>query len=55
MYEKMRKAGQLKAEATREHDLAENPNIPPNEVEKHWDKANQLLINFYAELKNALD
>jgi hypothetical protein len=52
--EKMKKAGQLKAEATREHDLAEDPDTLPNEVESHWDKANQLLIDFYGELKNAL-
>ena len=52
--EKMMKAGQLKAEATREHDLAEDPDTQPSEVEKHWNKANQLLIDFYKEVKIVL-
>ena len=52
---RMLKAGQLKAEATREHDLAEDPNIPQNEVEGHWDRANQLLIDFYSEIRDILD
>ncbi|MBU0572213.1 hypothetical protein KKH23_00910 [Patescibacteria group bacterium] len=52
--EKMTKAGKLKAEATREHDLAEKSGTPEDEVENHWDKANQLLIEFYSELKTAI-
>lgn len=52
--EKMIKAGQLKAEATREHDLAEDPGTQPSEVDGHWDKANQLLIGFYSEIRNVL-
>lgn len=48
--EKMIKAGKLKAEATREHDFAEDPSTPKNEVEIHWEKAKQLLIKFYTEL-----
>ena len=52
--EKMAKAGQLKAEATREHDLAEQPNTPEGEVDNHWNKANQLLIDFYSDLKTAI-
>ena len=52
--EKMTKAGQLKAEATREHDLAEEPNTSEVEAETHWNKANQLLIDFYSELKIAI-
>ncbi len=52
--EQMLKAGQLKAEATREHDLAEDPDTPQHEVDKHWDRANKLLIDFYSELKSVL-
>jgi len=52
--EEMKKAGQLKAEATREHDLAEEPNTSEDETEGHWDKANQLLIDFYTELNKVL-
>jgi hypothetical protein len=49
---KMTKAGKIKAFATQEHDLAEDPNTKPNEVNEHWDLAKHLLINFYEELKN---
>lgn len=52
--EKTKKAGQLKAEATREHDFAEDPSTPPDEVEMHWGKANELLIDFYQELKSVI-
>ena len=52
--ERMAKAGQLKAEATREHDLAEEPGIPENETEGHWDNAKKLLIDFYTELNEVL-
>ena len=48
------KAGKLKAEATNEHDLAENPNTPKTDIDSHWEKAKQLLIDFYAELSKQL-
>jgi hypothetical protein len=49
---KLKIAGELKAEATKEHDLAEDSNTKNDEIEKHWNKAEELLINFYSELKN---
>ena len=49
---KLKIAGKLKAEATKEHDLAEDLNTKDDEIEKHWNKAEELLINFYSELKN---
>jgi len=52
--EKMMKVGQLKAEAIREHDLAEDPGTPPDQIEKHWDAAGRLLIDFYGEIKNVI-
>lgn len=53
--DKLVKSGKLKAEATNEHDLAEDPNTPINEVEIHWERTKQLLIEFYTELyKNLL-
>lgn len=52
--ETMREAGRLKAQATFEHDLAEDPNTDPNEVGTHWENAEQLLIDFYKELKKVL-
>lgn len=53
-FKKMLKAGQLKAEATKEHDLAEDPSTESAEIDGHWSKANQLLIDFYGELKSVL-
>lgn len=52
--EKMIKAGELKAEATREHDIAEAPNTPKNEAEVHWENAEKLLVDFYGEIKKEL-
>jgi hypothetical protein len=52
--EKLTKAGSLKAEATREHDLAEDSNTSSDEINIHWDKANKLLIDFYRELETAI-
>jgi len=48
------KAGQLRAEATREHDLAEVSGIAAEEAERHWDKAGELLVDFYIELKSTV-
>ena len=52
--DKLLKAGELKAKATHEHDLAEGPSTRPEDVETHWKKAEQLLIEFYRELRKAL-
>ena len=52
--EKLVKAGKLKAEATNEHDLVENPNTPKTDIDSHWEKAKQLLIDFYTELSKQL-
>ena len=49
------RAGKLKAEAAREHDLAEDLNTPEVEVDMHWDKANKYLISFYTELAKVID
>ncbi len=48
------RAGKLKAEATIEHDLAEDPLTLSSEVEGHWDKAKELLVSFYLEIGTAL-
>jgi len=52
--DKMRRVGELKAQATYEHDLAEESNISNEEAEKHWQKAGKLLVDFYTELKRVL-
>lgn len=52
--EKLIKAGQLKAKATREHDFAEAKETPDDERELHWQKTKELLINFYQELKKVI-
>ena len=49
--EDLLKAGNFKAEATKEHDLAEDRKTPSSEIEAHWNKAKQLLIGFHSELK----
>jgi hypothetical protein len=51
---KMLFAGRLKAQATYEHDLAEDPKTNPEEVEGHWIATKELLIEFYEELKKAI-
>ncbi|MFA6005537.1 MAG: hypothetical protein WC775_03580 [Patescibacteria group bacterium] len=48
-------AGELKAAATYEHDLAEDPNTPLEDVDAHWDKAKGLLVGFYEELKKVTE
>jgi hypothetical protein len=50
----LQKAGKLRAEATREHDLAEDPNTPSNQVEDHWAKTGELHVEFYKELQKAV-
>lgn len=52
--EVMREAGALKAQATYEHDLAEDSNTPVSDVDNHWQKAGELLVEFYKELKSKL-
>lgn len=52
---KLKKAGQLKADATHEHDLAEDLLTKSDKREEHWDKAKILLIEFYSELKKNID
>lgn len=52
--ESLLQAGRTKAEAAREHDLAEDPRTSPKEAEDHWQKAGQLLISFYQELQRVL-
>lgn len=51
---RLKRAGELKAQATYQHDLAEDPTASPVEIEGHWEKARQLLVDFYTELKQAL-
>lgn len=52
---KLEIASRFKAQATYQHDLAENPQTPSFLIEKHWKKAEKLLINFYSELKQVLN
>lgn len=47
---KMSKAGEIKAQATYEHDLAEDPETPRSDVEIHWKNTKSLLMSFYSEL-----
>jgi hypothetical protein len=53
--ERIVEAGKLKAAATYEHDLAEDPQTDPIEVEKHWENTKNLLVRFYMELKRVVD
>jgi hypothetical protein len=48
-------AGKLKAQATHEHDLAEEDGIGIKMVNKHWDDAERLLIEFYKELDKVVN
>lgn len=47
-------AGNLKVQATREHDLAEDQNTPPDQINIHWKKAEELLVSFYEEIRRNL-
>lgn len=47
-------AGKERAAATYEHDLAEDPDTPSDEVKSHWEKAKQHLVTFYTMLKNQI-
>lgn len=49
--EKLMEAGRKRAQATYEHDLAEDPQTPVAEIDKHWDNTAILLGDFYRELK----
>lgn len=51
---KVQEAGRLKALATYEHDLAEDPTTPVDQVEAHWDKCRQALVGVYEELAKVL-
>lgn len=53
--ESMMEVGRLKAEATQGHDLAEAPETSPSDIELHWSKAKQLLIDCYVEMKRVLE
>jgi len=48
-------AGKYKAEATRQHDLAEDPLTPPKNVGTYWKNAEFNLISFYKELQKAIN
>lgn len=47
--------GNVRAMATHEHDLAEDPETLPQDVIGHWEKAKQHLITFYAMLKTKVN
>lgn len=47
---KLEVAGKLKAQATREHDLAEAVGVGEDEAAEHWNKAGEKLTKFYREL-----
>ena len=49
----LEKAGKLKAEATRQHDLAEEDGVNAEDEQKHWKLAEEKLVRFYEELKSA--
>lgn len=48
-------AGKLRAQATHEHDLAEDPQTPKKAVGKHWKNTKSLLVQFYSELLKAIN
>lgn len=50
----MELAGNLRAAATVEHDLAENPHASPEQAQIHWDNTAELLEKFYTELQIVL-
>lgn len=52
--DQLRSAGKLKAQATYEHDLAEDPNTPKDKIEYHWKRAEGYLVSFYSELEKIL-
>ncbi|MBU4209868.1 hypothetical protein KKC08_00600 [Patescibacteria group bacterium] len=52
--DRMMVAGQLKAQATNEHDLAEMDGVSPEESRAHWDRAEQFLVDFYTELSRVI-
>jgi len=47
---RLKNAGIIRAWATYEHDLAEDPNTPPDLSKRHWRNAEKLLVDFYKEL-----
>jgi hypothetical protein len=53
--ESLMKAAELRARATQEHDLAEDPNTPGDQIEYHWNNVKVLLIQFYDELKKKVN
>lgn len=52
--EQLRTAGEIKARATQEHDLAEDKNTSEEDAKAHWQLAEKLLVDFYQELKKVL-
>lgn len=50
-----REASALKAQATVEHDLAEDPDTDPDAVDTHWDAAADLLVQSYRALQHVRD
>ena len=52
--EQLKVAGEIKAQATLEHDLAESPKTSLEELEAHWQKTRELLVKFYQELQEAI-
>lgn len=47
-------ACKLKAQATVEHDLAEDPNTAPDQVEEHWGAAARSLEQSYQAMKHRI-
>ncbi|HUW24370.1 MAG TPA: hypothetical protein VMW04_01950 [Patescibacteria group bacterium] len=52
--EQLKVAGEIKAQATLEHDLAEDKSTSEPQTEVHWQATEKLLIDFYQELKKVL-
>ena len=48
-------AGKMKAEATRQHDLAEAEGAKEDEIERCWTRAEECLAEFYGILKNKVN
>lgn len=50
----MREIAQQKTAATHQHDLAEKPEVTPEQATLHWQKVEQYLLSFYTQIKSKI-
>lgn len=53
--DELAEAGKLKAEATRQHDLAEADGVDESVSLHHWEQAEKNLVAFYEHLKSVVN